>query len=420
MDRIIADCVIVGGGAAGMMAAGTAAEIHSNMHFVLLEKNLFPGRKILITGKGRCNVTNNCDLDNLLKNVVTNSRFLFSAFSSFMPSDTIDFFESLGVPLKTERGNRVFPVSDHSYDIVDALKRYCNKNNISHLHGEIETVCVENGKVSKCILSDGTEIKCGSVIIATGGMSFPGTGSTGDGYRIASALGHTIIPLKPSLVPLDVEESAICSDLEGLSLKNTRITLKRNGKKVFSDFGELVFTSSGLSGPIILSASAHCLKGDLIILDLKPAIDEHTLDLRLISDFEKYANKNFSNALDDLLPKKLIPVIVNLSGISPYKKVNSVTKSERNDLCRLLKELTFTVKNLRPISEAIVTSGGVSVKEINPKTMESKLVENLYFAGEVIDCDAYTGGFNLQIAFSTGRLAGLSVAKKGYNDAGER
>lgn len=412
MNRIKTDCLVVGAGAAGMMAAGSIAEASDRLNVVLLEKNPHPGKKLLITGKGRCNVTNNCDLDTLMKNVVTNGRFLYSAFATFMPSDTMFFFESNGVALKTERGNRVFPVSDRSNDIVSALKRYCDNKRIKHIQGELKEIILDNGAVSYGLLDDGTEIECSSVIIATGGKSYPQTGSTGDGYIIASKLGHTVIPAKPSLVPIEAEESEVCSLLEGLSLKNTELTVKRNGKKVYSDFGELVFTYSGLSGPIVLSSSAHCKKGDTVSLDLKPALDEKTLDNRILSDFEKYNNKNFANALDDLLPRKLIPVIVSLSGIPAMKKVNSITKAERTVLLKLLKELSFTVKGFRSINEAIVTSGGISVKEIDPKTMESKIVEGLYFAGEVIDCDAYTGGFNLQIAFSTGKLAGLSVAEK--------
>ena len=411
MNRIKTDCVVVGAGAAGMMAAGTLAESAENINILLLEKNAHPGKKLLITGKGRCNVTNNCNLDTLMRNVVTNGRFLYSAFSSFMPYDTTYFFESSGVSLKTERGNRVFPVSDRSNDIVSALKRYCDKRNITYQQGELKEIKVEDGNVCGCVLSDGTEIECSSVILATGGKSYPQTGSTGDGYAVASKLGHTITAIRPSLVPIEAEESAVCADLEGLSLKNTELTVKRDGKKIYSDFGELVFTSSGLSGPIVLSSSAHCKKGDKISLDLKPALDEKTLDARILSDFEKYNNKNFANALDDLLPRKLIPVVISLSGISPVKKVNSITKEERTALLHLLKEFTFTVKGFRSINEAIVTSGGISVKEIDPKTMQSKIINGLYFAGEIIDCDAYTGGFNLQIAFSTGKLAGLSVAE---------
>jgi len=346
MNKIKTDCLVVGAGAAGMMAAGTIAESSEKLNVVLLEKNTHPGKKLLITGKGRCNVTNNCDLDTLMKNVVTNGRFLYSAFASFMPSDTMFFFESNGVALKTERGNRVFPVSDRSNDIVSVLKRYCDNKRIKHIHGELKEIISEEGTVSSCLLSDGTVIECSSVIIATGGKSYPQTGSTGDGYVIASKLGHTIVPVKPSLVPIEAVESDICSQLEGLSLKNTEITVKRNGKKVYYDFGEMVFTDSGLSGPIVLSSSAHCKKGDIISLDLKPALDEKTLDSRILSDFEKYSNKNFANALDDLLPKKIIPVIVSLSNIDPTKKVNSITKAERNVLMNLLKNYHKNIKLL--------------------------------------------------------------------------
>jgi predicted Rossmann fold flavoprotein len=412
MNVLKADCVVVGGGASGLMAAGFAAKAAENKKIVLIEKNNSLGRKLLITGKGRCNVTNNCDLDTFMRNVVNNGRFLYSAVSSFLPSDTISFFESLGVELKTERGNRVFPVSDHSSDILNALKRHCSGKNLSEYQGILSDIITEQGHVSACVLSDGTKIECSAVILATGGKSYPQTGSDGEGYRIAEKNGHKIVPVKPSLVPIDVEESRICAELEGLSLKNTQLGLYRNGKAVFSDFGEMLFTSSGLSGPIVLSASAHAQKGDIISLDLKPALDEKTLDARILSDFSKYANKDFVNSLDDLLPKKMIPVIVGLSQIPIHKKINSITKSERLSLLKLLKSLDFTVKGLRPIEEAIITSGGVSVKDIDPKTMQSKIVEGLFFAGEIIDCDAYTGGFNLQIAFSTGRLAGLSAARQ--------
>ncbi|MBQ6052490.1 MAG: NAD(P)/FAD-dependent oxidoreductase [Clostridia bacterium] len=412
MNIIKTDCVVVGGGASGMMAAGFFAENAKNRKIILIEKNNTFGKKLLITGKGRCNVTNNCDLNTFMSNVVRNGRFLYSAVSFFSPADTIAFFESLGIALKTERGNRVFPVSDHSSDILNALKNHCNKKNISFYHGELSDIHTKNGRITSCVLKDGTEIECSSVILATGGKSYPQTGSSGDGYRISSNLGHTVTTLKPSLVPIDVEEASVCAKLEGLSLKNTALTLFRSEKSVYSDFGEMVFTSSGLSGPIVLSSSAHAVKGDRIVLDLKPALDEKTLDTRILSDFAKYSNKNFINALDDLLPKKLIPVIVSVSEIDAQKKVNSITKTERAVLINCLKNFSFTVKRLRPIEEAIITSGGVSVKEIDPKTMQSKIIEGLYFAGELIDCDAYTGGFNLQIAFSTGRLAGISAAKK--------
>lgn len=412
MNTLKTDCVVVGGGASGLMAAGFAAGASEKINVLLLEKNNSLGKKLLITGKGRCNVTNNCDIDTFMNNVVRNSRFLYSAVSSFSPADTMDFFESLGTPLKTERGNRVFPVSDRSADILNALKKHCNKNNISYFHGALKKIVAQNDHVSACILEDGKCIECTSIILSTGGKSYPQTGSDGDGYRIAAELGHTIVTPKPSLVPVDVEQSEICAQLEGLSLKNTSLTLLRNGKNVFHDFGEMIFTSSGLSGPIVLSASSHAESGDNIVFDLKPALDEKTLDIRIVADFAKYSNRNFANSLDDLLPKKMIPVIISLSGIDPQKKVNLITKSERASLLKSIKHLTFTVKSLRPIDEAIITSGGVSVKEIDPKTMQSKIVEGLYFAGEIIDCDAYTGGFNLQIAFSTGRLAGLSAAKK--------
>jgi len=401
---INSDCVVIGAGASGLMCSGRIAELFPKKKIILVEKNKNIGKKLLITGKGRCNVTNNCDKDTFFSNVITNSKFLFSAYSTFSSDDTMSFFESLGVSLKTERGNRVFPVSDKSSDIVNALRKYIDKSNIRLINGTL-TDLVQCGGYFKCILSDGTEICSESVVLATGGASYPQTGSDGKVFPIVEKLGHTVVELKPSLVPLVVKEKSICERLQGLSLKNTNVSVIRNGKTVFDDFGELVFTDDGLSGPIILSASAHCKIGDVLSLDIKPALDEKTLDNRIVSDFTKYNNKNFSNSLDDLLPKKLIPVFVELSGINPEMKVNSINKNDRKNLVSLFKKFSFTVDGFGPLSEAIVTSGGISVKEIDPKTMQSKIINGLFFCGEMIDIDAYTGGFNLQIAFSTARLA---------------
>lgn len=402
------DAIVIGAGPAGMMCAGTAAEFGYGS-IALVEKNNIYGKKLLITGKGRCNVTNNCDVRTLVENTVRNGRFLYSAFSSFSSYDTMDFFENLGVPLKTERGNRVFPVSDRSSDINDALKRYVSHENIDHIKGDAESLIIENSQIKGLVLFDGRKLMAEKIVIATGGKSYPLTGSTGAGYILASQAGHKVVPQTASIVPLEIVERNICAELMGLSLRNISVTVLRGEKSVYSDFGELMFTNYGVSGPVILSASAHVAQGDKIVIDMKPALDEKTLDKRILSDFSKYINKDFGNSLGDLLPKKMIPVAVELSGIDSSLKVNSVTSAQRIGLVRLLKNFTLTVKGKRPIEEAVVTSGGVAVNEIDPKTMESKLVSGLYFAGEVIDADAYTGGFNLQIAFSTGRAAGKQL-----------
>ena len=402
------DAVVIGAGAAGMMCAGTAAEFGCGK-IALIEKNNIYGKKLLITGKGRCNVTNNCDVRTLVENTVRNGRFLYSAFSSFSSYDTMAFFEELGVQLKTERGNRVFPVSDKSSDITEAMKRYVSSKNIDHIKGDVVSLIIEDGELKGCRLVDGRSIFAEKVVVATGGRSYPLTGSTGAGYILAEQARHTVVPQKASIVPLEVEEREVCNALMGLSLRNISVTVVRGQKTVYTDFGELMFTNYGVSGPVILSASAHVNDGDKIIIDMKPALDEKTLDKRILSDFSKYINKDFGNSLGDLLPKKMIPVAVELSGIDHDLKVNSVTAVQRASLVRVLKKFTLTVKGKRPIEEAVVTSGGVAVNEIDPKTMESKILPGLYFAGEVIDADAYTGGFNLQIAFSTGRAAGKSI-----------
>ncbi len=407
--------LVIGGGAAGLTAAITAAK--NGCDTVLLERNEKVGRKIMITGKGRCNVTNDCsELNALIAAVPVNGRFLYSAFSRFMPQDTMNFFENERVPLKTERGNRVFPESDRASDIVDALFFAAKRAGVDIVCGRAEELIIEDGAVKGAVLQSGERIYAERVIVATGGKSYPQTGSTGDGYRLAEAAGHTVIDPKPSLVPLEAHEG-FCSRLQGLSLRNVSISVEdtKTKKQIYSDFGEMIFTHFGVSGPMILSASSHMRQMERgrykIIIDLKPALSEQQLDARVLRDFSENNNRNFINALNFLLPKKLVPVIVSLSGIPMDTKVNSVTREQRARLVNLLKHFTVTVTDFRPIEEAIITSGGVKTSEIDPKTMQSKLTEGLYFAGEVIDVDAYTGGFNLQIAFSTGHLAGESAAQ---------
>ena len=404
--------VVVGGGPAGIMSAISSKENGNNV--ILIEKNSSLGKKLIITGKGRCNITNNCEIEELIENVPTNGKFLYSAFYTFTNDQVIDMFNDLGVETKTERGKRVFPVSDKAVDVVRALERQMNSNkNVEVLlNSKVDKIIAEDGAVKKVVLSDKREIECDSVIVATGGVSYPKTGSTGDGYRFAKNLGHTIITPKPSLIGLEVMEDYV-ADLAKLSLRNVSIEVYNSkNKKIYDDFGEMEFTKYGIDGPIIKSAS--CRMGDLskdnykIVLDLKPALDEEKLDKRIQKDFQKYSNKNFENSLNDLLPKQLIPTIVKLSKIDPYIKVNQISKEERKNLVHLIKHISFTVKNYRPIEEAIITSGGIKTSEINSSTMESKLVSGLFFAGEVIDIDAYTGGFNLQIAFSTAYLAGIN------------
>lgn len=406
--------LIVGAGAAGLMAAGTVAGRGKDA--VILERNERPARKVAITGKGRCNVTNNCrELSELIANVPVNGRFLYSAFSNFMPSDTIDLIEDMGVSLKCERGNRVFPCSDKAMDIVDALVHFGTDDGVEMIHGRAKELIVENGVLKGIRTFEGEEIAADKVIVATGGKSYPQTGSTGDGYELAKQAGHTIIEPKPSLVPLSAHEG-FCSNLMGLSLRNVSMKVvdtKKKNKVVYDDFGEMLFTHFGVSGPMVLSASSMIRDMEpnryVIYIDLKPALSEEQLDARILRDFSENTNKDFINSLGALLPRKLIPVVVKLSGIKANEKVNQITKEQRRKLVQLLKGFKVTVKGFRPIDEAIVTSGGVKVSEIDPKTMQSKLLPGLFFAGEVIDVDAYTGGFNLQIAFSTGRLAGENV-----------
>lgn len=409
------DVAVIGGGAAGMTAAGFAAQ--KGLSAVLVEKNQRLGRKLGITGKGRCNLTNRCGVQDLIASVPSNGRFLYSAFSQFTPEDAMSFFENLGVPLKTERGNRVFPQSDKASDIVFALERFVRENGAEVVTGCAKRLLLEERSVCGLELQDGGTILASHVVLACGGCSYPGTGSTGDGYRLAKQAGHTVTELRPSLVPL-ICEGGDCLEMQGLSLKNIAIsvcdTVKK--KKIYEDFGELLFTHFGLSGPVILSASSHMRHMEPgryeIAIDLKPALSPEQLDARLCRDFEKNKNRNFENSLSELLPRKMIPVAVKRSGIPAEIKCNQITREQRRAFAALLKGFRLTVEGFRPIAEAIVTSGGVNVKEVDPKTMRSKLVGGLSFAGEILDVDAYTGGFNLQIAFATGRLAALSIEKE--------
>lgn len=401
---------VVGGGAAGMMAAGTA--ILYGAEVTVFEGTDRLGKKLAITGKGRCNVTNRCTTQEFLENVITNPRFLYTALAEFDTESTISFFESLGVELKTERGRRVFPASDKAKDIVDAMRKYCQGAKIIY---KKVTAITKNDNGTLSVFCEKQSYDFDAVIIATGGKSYPLTGSDGSGYKIIRKLGHTITELTPSLVPIE-SKSYICQELQGLSLKNVKITVETSeGKNIFSDFGEMMFTHFGVTGPMILSASAH-LKGydiDMLTLsiDLKPALDEKMLDNRILSDFKRQANKDFINSLGELLPTKMIEPFVLSLNIDPRKKVNTITKDERRLIVQSLKAFKIPLYRFRPIEEAIITSGGVDLKEIKPKTMESKIVDGLYFAGEVLDIDAYTGGYNLQIAFSTGYLAGKSSAE---------
>jgi predicted Rossmann fold flavoprotein len=401
--------VVIGAGPAGLVAAAAAAARGKSI--VIVEKNNVPAKKLRITGKGRCNITNTADIQYFFNNINTNANFLYSALYSFTNEDTVNLFNSLGVKTKTERGGRVFPASDNAKDVADALLSYAKKHEVEIITSKAEDIIIEDKKTAGVLLADGRTISSDAVLIATGGLSYPATGSTGDGYKFAKKAGHSIITPKPSLVPLVAKEKWV-SRLTGLSLKNVSVKLEWEGKVLYSDFGEMLFTHYGVSGPVILSASAHIKdfskKVDLYI-DLKPALTDSRLDQRLIRDFNANINKNFSNSLGELLPKKLIPLIVELSEINPQKKVNQITADERMKIVSLLKRFHLTITGTRPIEEAIITSGGVCTSEINPSTMESKLAGRLFFAGEVIDVDAYTGGYNLQIAFSTGYLAGKHI-----------
>lgn len=403
--------VVIGGGASGLMAGAESAKLGNDV--TIIEKMPRPARKVLISGKGRCNVTNACfELNELISNVPKNPRFLYSAFSNFMPYDMIAFLQDMGVETKIERGNRVFPVSDKAVDIVDALVNNAKMSGAKIINATVKGFDYDGKKINGVILENDEVIECDSVAICTGGKSYPATGSTGDGYILARSVGHTVTKITPALVPL-VSSNNFIPKLQGLSLKNISIKLLKDDKSIYTDFGEMLFTHFGVSGPVILSASSHIrdIKNGKykVVIDLKPALDETMLDKRILRDFSNEGNKDFINSLSALLPKKIIPVIVNLSGIEPSRKVNSITKEERKNLVRLMKNFEINITDFYSIDAAIVTSGGVDVKEIDPKTMKSKIVENLYFAGEVIDVDAYTGGFNLQIAFSTGVLCGQNM-----------
>ncbi len=421
--------IVIGGGPAGMMAACQAARRGCGV--TLVERRERPARKLLITGKGRCNLTNDCAEPQLIASTPRNGRFLYTAFSAFPPRAVMDFFEEAGVPLKVERGNRVFPQSDRAVDIVDALTAAGNKAGVRLLQGRAAELRLEplpgaaaadekkkrpSRRVTGVILEDGRTLPADRVLIATGGLSYPVTGSTGDGYALAAQAGHGLMPTGPSLAPLTVHEGW-CAELQGLSLRNVGLKVLEKGKKkpVYTDFGEMLFTHFGLSGPMILSASAHLSNPEdgryAVRIDLKPALPPEQLDARLQRDFEKYSNRDFTNALQDLLPRKLIPVMVRLTGERGSCKVNQLTREVRGRLCGLLKALPLTVTGFRPVEEAIVTRGGIPVGEVDPHTMASRRCEGLYFAGEVLDLDAYTGGFNLQIAWSTGFLAGRSMAE---------
>lgn len=404
-----ADVVVIGGGAAGMMCSSVAAE--NGLDVILLEPNKLLGRKVRITGKGRCNVTNNCDVKRFMTNIPGDGRFLYSALNKFSPTDTMEFFENLGLALKTERGNRVFPVSDTALDVVRTFEKYMKRNGVRWEHAKALHIKTEDGAVCGVETSEGY-ISCRAAVICTGGLSYPLTGSTGDGYRMAQELGHSVTECRPSLVPLESDDD-YCAEMQGFSLKNVVLSAYENDKLIYKELGEMLFTHFGVSGPLILSASSHMRNFSnskyRLEIDLKPALDEKKLDARILRDFEKYANRDFANALGDLAGRTMIPVLIKLSGIPPETKVNSITREQRHSLLKLLKAFPVSVVGPRPIDEAIVTSGGVCLKEVNPRTMESKLISGLHFAGEVLDLDAYTGGFNLQIAWSTGFTAANSI-----------
>lgn len=404
-----ADTIIIGGGAAGCYAAVTAENLGRRV--LLLEGNDRIGHKLSITGKGRCNVTNACDLDTLTANIPRNPRFLYSAFSNCMPQDVMDFFEAEGVPLKTERGRRVFPVSDSAADIVNALKNAMHRLNVKIIHARVQKLCIEDG-CCVGVIADNTEYRAESVLIATGGMSYPRTGSRGDGYTLAKQAGHTIVSPQPSLIPLETVE-ADPKEMQGLSLKNVKLTVLRENKVVYTEQGEMLFTHFGVSGPLVLSASAamdaqHPTDYTLQI-DMKPALTHEQLDLRIQRDFSELQNRVLGNALSKLLPSSMIPVMIRAAGLSPERRIHDMKREERLQLGKTIKAYPLSVKAMRPIAEAIVTRGGVNVREVKPKTMESKLVSGLFFAGEVLDVDAFTGGYNLQIAFATGYTAGMNL-----------
>ena len=406
--------IVIGGGAAGMMAAISAAK--KGHRVALYEKNEKLGKKVFITGKGRCNVTNACEVEDLFQNVISNPKFLYSGFYGFDNQAVMQFFEDAGCRLKIERGERVFPLSDHSSDIIRALQEELRINHVMiYLNTTVKEIKIENGKIAGVILKDGTQVEGNHVIVATGGKSYPLTGSTGDGYIFAQKAGHTITKLKPALVPLEIKES-YCKELQGLALKNVQATVLDKGKELYTGFGEMLFTHYGVSGPLILSASSlyakkkkENSKNAVLRLDLKPALSEEQLDKRVLRDFEENKNKQFKNAMNGLFPSRLIPVMIEISGINPEKAVHEISREERQQFVHRMKNWEMTILGLRDFNEAIITQGGVSVKEINPSTLESKFVKHLYFVGEVLDLDALTGGFNLQIAWSTGFLAGEGI-----------
>ena len=419
MEKVI----VIGGGPAGMMA-GITAKVNKN-DVLIIEKNNQLGKKLLITGKGRCNITSSLEMDEFIKNTPGNGMFLYSAYQQYTNKDIIQFLKQQGLEVKEERGNRIFPVTDKSIDVLKSFTKKIKELNIEIKYNtrviEILTEIVNGEKKVIGVKTDKEMIKADKVILATGGKSYPLTGSTGDGYQLAEKLGHSITPIKPSLVPLEVYDKVECKELQGLSLRNVEIKLidREKNKQIYEDFGEMLFTHFGVSGPTILSSSAHLVryknidkffdeKKIVLKIDLKPALDEKKLDDRILRDFWEVKNKQFKNSLDKLLPQKLIPVIIKRSKIDSYKKVNEITKREREQLIKEIKDFEIIIKGFRPIEEAIITSGGVNIKEINPKTMESKKVKGLYFGGEIIDVDSYTGGFNLQIAYSTGYVAGLN------------
>ncbi|MBO5496987.1 MAG: NAD(P)/FAD-dependent oxidoreductase [Oscillospiraceae bacterium] len=409
MELEYVDLVVIGGGPAGMMCAYTAAE--RGLSVVLLEPNDKLGKKLRITGKGRCNVNNNCDIKTFMANIPGDGRFLYSALNRLSPADTIVFFESRGLPLKTERGNRVFPQSDNANDVANLMASLCKKAGVRIRRTSAKQIITENGAVAGVATGEGY-LPCRAAAVCTGGLSYPLTGSTGAGYEFARNLGHTVTPLRPSLVPL-VSPDAYCAEMQGFAPRNVTLSAYEDDKLIYRELGEMLFTHFGVSGPLALSASAKMRKmgsaAYRLSIDLKPGLDEKKLDARILRDFEKYANREFKNALGDLAGHSMIPILVRLSGIPEDKPVNSITREERKRLVSLLKAFPVAVSGFRPIEEAIVTSGGVSTKEINPRSMESKLVSGLYFAGEVLDVDGYTGGFNLQIAWSTGYVAGNSI-----------
>lgn len=409
MSRQRADAVVIGGGASGMMCSAVAAE--RGLDVILLEPNKILGRKLRITGKGRCNVTNNCDIKEFLTNIPGDGRFLYSALNRLSPRDTMELFEGLGLKLKTERGNRVFPVSDNANDVAGALQRYMHRSGVRIERCSAKHILTENSAVVGVQTDEGV-IDCRATVICTGGLSYPLTGSKGAGYKMAQELGHTVTERRPSLVPLESDDE-YCAQMQGFSLRNVTLSAFEDGKLIYKELGEMLFTHFGVSGPLVLSASSHMRNfgkaNYTLSIDLKPALDEKKLDVRLLRDFEKYANRDFANSLGDLAGKAMIPVLIELSGIPADTKVNSITREQRHALLTLFKNFPVSISGPRPIDEAIVTSGGVCTKEINPRTMESKLTSGLHFAGEVMDLDAYTGGFNLQIAWSTAYTAANSL-----------